>query len=131
MARILLVEDEEDFRDAFMRVLEGKGYEVCAVENAENALEKLRSNHFDLVITDLLLPGMDGAELCRTLRADSCYAHLPILMISNMPQRLGIHITPHDARWAPLDRFMDKTAPLEDMARAVHELISQLGHSRG
>ena len=68
--RLLLVDDDEVFLRPLHRTLELKGYEVLPVQSAEEALETLKSEDVDLVLTDRRLPGMDGVELVRQLKTD-------------------------------------------------------------
>src|SRR5262249_3141227 len=67
--RILIVEDDAVFLRPLLRVVEAEGYEVRAVQNGEAALDLLRHEDFDLVLTDKLLPKMDGIELVRQIKA--------------------------------------------------------------
>jgi len=68
MARVLVVEDEEDIAFPLVRTLEREGYTVTWVENGDAALERLRTGEEDVVILDLGLPDMDGLEVCRRAR---------------------------------------------------------------
>ncbi|MCX7982173.1 MAG: sigma-54 dependent transcriptional regulator [Syntrophales bacterium] len=68
-ARILLVDDDPSTRTYIKEVLEEKEYEVTAVKNGMEAIEALGDGDFDLIITDLMMPGMDGFELIRHIRA--------------------------------------------------------------
>lgn len=67
-AKLLIVEDEETLRESLRRVLHHEGYEVDSVESSEAALEVIRDKHYDIVITDIILPGMNGIDLVRTCR---------------------------------------------------------------
>lgn len=69
--RILIVEDEDTLRDSLCRVFEREGYETAAVSSAEAALELFDEGSFDLVITDIILPGISGIELLRRIREAS------------------------------------------------------------
>lgn len=79
MLRILIVEDEHDIADFVSRGLRLKGYAVDVALDGESALEKLRQETPDLVILDLMLPRIDGIEICRRLRAIS---DVPVLMLT-------------------------------------------------
>ncbi|GAA3245623.1 response regulator [Dactylosporangium siamense] len=81
-ARVLVAEDDPDIRDLFTMVLESAGAAVVAVNSGGAALEALRSQRFDLVVTDMWMPQMSGLDLCKALRADPATAKLPILMLS-------------------------------------------------
>jgi DNA-binding response OmpR family regulator len=78
-SRILIVEDDERIRLSLQLVLEDEGHGVELAESAEAGLEALTRRPADLVIVDLMLPGMDGFELCRRLRAGS---DVPILILT-------------------------------------------------
>jgi DNA-binding response OmpR family regulator len=80
--RILLVEDMPQLRRTFGRLLRHHGFEVCEANDGLEALECLRRFHPQLVVTDLMMPGMDGVELIERLRAAPETAALPILAIT-------------------------------------------------
>jgi len=66
--RILIVDDEESIRELLTKAFEEAGYEPTCVASAEEALEMAKNNHFQVYFLDLLLPGMNGVELCRRIR---------------------------------------------------------------
>jgi CheY-like chemotaxis protein len=66
--KILFIDDEESQRDVMERVLKKLGYNVTLSSNSSEALEILKNEHFPLIITDLNMPGMDGATLCENIR---------------------------------------------------------------
>ncbi|MGZ4385366.1 MAG: response regulator transcription factor [Gaiellaceae bacterium] len=78
-SRILLVEDDEALRYAIARVFEADDYEVEPVEDGESALEVARLQHFDIVLLDIMLPGISGIEVCSRLRQES---GVPIIMLT-------------------------------------------------
>lgn len=80
MGRILIVEDDLEFADYLKRGLAYEGYDVQVVADAENGLEQTRLHLPDLVILDVMLPGMDGIQACRLLR-QSGYS-IPILILT-------------------------------------------------
>ncbi len=61
--RILIVDDEESVREAFLAALEGRGFELVTASNGPDALAILKAKHFDLIFLDILLPGLSGASL--------------------------------------------------------------------
>ena len=77
--RILVVEDNEGYRDLLGRSLCKKGYEFDGAQDGIEALEKLRANNFDLIISDVLMPRMDGFKLCRTVKADEKLKAIPVV----------------------------------------------------
>jgi DNA-binding response OmpR family regulator len=78
--RILIVEDEPSLQEALVDLLEGAGHRVKAVGNGADAVERALAESFDLILLDLMLPGMDGMEVCRRLRQDR--QDLAILMLT-------------------------------------------------
>lgn len=79
MTRVLVVEDEESFSDALSFMLRREGYEVGIAMDGTQALEEFDRHGADLVLLDLMLPGVSGTEVCRTLRQRSS---VPIIMVT-------------------------------------------------
>lgn len=80
--RVLLVEDEGDIRDVIEYNLEREGYQTLAFDNGEAGLEAIRNETPDLVLLDLMLPGIDGLEICRQLKGNPATRDIPIIMIT-------------------------------------------------
>lgn len=80
MFRILIAEDDAELRQLFAHVLSRSGYETMGVENGLKALEALKNEYYDLVISDIMMPVMDGYELVRAIRERGLM--LPVLMIT-------------------------------------------------
>jgi two-component system, OmpR family, response regulator RegX3 len=79
MTRVLVVEDEESFSDALSYMLRREGYEVEIAATGPDALSAFDRSGADLVLLDLMLPGLSGTEVCRELRSRS---HVPIIMVT-------------------------------------------------
>jgi two-component system chemotaxis response regulator CheY len=79
---ILVVDDEPDLRFVLRRIFERSGYEVAEAGHGAAALEFVRGFTPELVVTDMMMPVMDGAELVRRLRSDPATAGIPILAVS-------------------------------------------------
>jgi DNA-binding response OmpR family regulator len=110
--RILLVEDEPAIAEAVAYALEDAGFEVDAVGDGGQALEASRRVDYDLMILDLLLPGMSGLNVCRMVRAES---DLPILMLT--------------ARETELDRVVGLETGADDYVTkpfSIAELVSRV-----
>lgn len=82
MKRVLIIDDERDIVELISYNLEKEGFAVDAAYDGEEALAKIRNESYDLVLLDLMLPGIQGVELCRILRNNSTTARLPIIMIT-------------------------------------------------
>ncbi|CAB4670643.1 unannotated protein [freshwater metagenome] len=79
MTRILVVEDEESFSEALSFMLRREGYEVAVAGDGHKALEEFDKNGADLILLDLMLPGISGTEVCRQIRTKSV---VPIIMVT-------------------------------------------------
>lgn len=80
MFHILIAEDDSELNQLFQHVLRRSGYEATGVENGVQALEALDSAYYDLIISDVMMPGMDGLELVSALRESG--NNIPVLMIT-------------------------------------------------
>ena len=80
--KLLLVEDDPDLLEVLRLTVEGEGYQPVLARNGEEALKLARRHDPDLVVLDLMLPGMDGIEVCREFRADPSLKAVPILMLT-------------------------------------------------
>ncbi|MBQ4139714.1 MAG: response regulator transcription factor [Clostridia bacterium] len=80
MFRILIAEDDRELRQLFSHVLAKNGYSVVGVSNGKEALSEIEAGYFDLIISDIMMPVMDGYEFVRALR--DAENHTPVLMIT-------------------------------------------------
>ncbi len=79
---LLVVEDEEDIQELVRYNLERDGYAVTTVASGEDALEKAAATPPDLILLDLMLPGLNGLDVCRALRAEQSTKKIPIIMLT-------------------------------------------------
>ncbi len=86
MSRILVVEDDRDIADLVRHYLTRAGHQVETFASGSEAVLRVREEVPDLLILDLMLPGMSGLEVCRTLRADADTSRLPIIMVTARAQ---------------------------------------------
>jgi DNA-binding response OmpR family regulator len=82
MTRVLVVEDEVNIRELVCLHLRHEGYACDDVGDGKTALERTRSERYDLLVLDLMLPGLDGLSLCRAVRNGELNADVPILMLT-------------------------------------------------
>ena len=80
MFRILIVEDDAELRQLFQHVLTRNGYEVAGVSDGQKALDALSADYYDLIISDIMMPVMDGYELVRSMRENNI--NTPVMMIT-------------------------------------------------
>ncbi|HEY2685044.1 MAG TPA: response regulator [Steroidobacteraceae bacterium] len=135
MHRVLIVDDELDVRDAVKRVLERAGYTVEAVESASEALESLRHTNVDVVITDIIMPKVNGVEAIHEIRAS--FPRVKIIAISGggnfgitAYQPSAITTTAYLAAAERAGAHLILTKPFEssDLVRAVESVLG-VGHA--
>src|SRR6266487_1398577 len=99
-SRVLIVEDEPDIRELVVHHLEREGYQVSVAASGEEALRQVQASPPDLVLLDLMMPAMNGLEVCRRLRQDPVTASLPIVMLTakgdEIDRVLGLEIGADD-----------------------------------
>ncbi len=122
MAKLLIVDDDGFSLNMLKHILEQGGYEVCSAPNGSVALEIARTNKPDLIITDVLMPVMDGFELCRRCKADPELEYLPIILYSSdytttEDQQLGLGVG--------ASRYLIKPSPPDILYNAVEELLAE------
>jgi two-component system alkaline phosphatase synthesis response regulator PhoP len=84
--KILIVEDEKDIIKMLEYNLKKEGFRILSVQDGEDALDSANKEHPDLIILDLMLPGMDGLEVCRNLKGDTKTASIPLIMLTAKSQ---------------------------------------------
>jgi adenylate cyclase len=109
---ILVVDDEEFIRDILARQLELQGHAVVVAENGRQALEMMRAQAFDLVLLDIMMPGMNGYQVLEHIKADPALCHIPVVVISALGQisnmARGIELGAEDYMIKPFDRVLLK-----------------------
>ena len=88
--RVLVVEDDQDLRELMVYNLSKKGLEVMPTNSSEEALPILRRGGVQVVVLDVMLPGMDGFDFCRLLKTDSKTKHIPVLMVTALSEASDI-----------------------------------------
>ena len=118
--QVLIAEDDDHMRDALQELLVSEGYRVITAEDGLEALDWMSRVSVDLVIVDILMPGLGGPELIRRLRETSEWAEVPILVLSG---------------YADLTRYRD--LPVNDvqlkpfkLAELLHKVDHLIGRSR-
>jgi two-component system, OmpR family, alkaline phosphatase synthesis response regulator PhoP len=86
--KILIVDDEEHIRELISFNLKNNGYEIVTSDNGNEAIRIIEDENINLVILDLMLPGIDGYEVCKKIRYDSKTSHIPIIMLTAKSEEL-------------------------------------------
>lgn len=90
--KILIIEDDADIRELIRYNLAREGYQVTEAADGKAGLEAARSGHFGLILLDLMLPGLNGLEICKALKGSSNTADMPIIMVTAKGEEADIVI---------------------------------------
>ena len=108
--RILIIEDDPSFSRAINHIVEKEGYEVNTASNGMTGLRMVKESPPDILILDVMLPGLDGFEICSQLRAEEVTAKLPIIMLSAKGQETdkatGLKVGANEYLTKPVDRTL-------------------------
>jgi two-component system, cell cycle response regulator CpdR len=116
-AKILLAEDDNDMRRFLVKALENAGYEVVSFDNGLSAYNRLREEPFELLLTDIVMPEMDGIELAR--RATELDPEIKVMFITGFA---AVALNPDNS--APKDaRILSKPFHLRDLVNEVERLL--------
>jgi CheY-like chemotaxis protein len=121
MAHILVVDDDPIVRRMLSLMLQRSSHSAVPVESGEDALESLRDEAFDLVITDLDMPDMNGIELLRQVRRDERLRSLPVIMLTASAEDQDDAI----ARAEGVSAFLTKPAGSQELTETVNRVLSQ------
>jgi putative two-component system response regulator len=106
---ILIVDDEYSGRETLQSILEGEGYNLVMAENGPQAIEKAKSILPDVILLDVMMPGMTGFEVCERIRNDPQVAEIPIIILTALDDRdsllTGLKAGADDFISKPFDRF--------------------------
>ena len=119
--KILLVEDEPEFRLALRTRLEASGYDVIEAEDGAGGLEAARHQNPDLIILDVLLPGMDGFKVARLLKSDTKHRDIPLLMLTVMSQQSDRKM----GQAVGVDAYLIKPYQPQELLDTVSTLVAQ------
>jgi DNA-binding response OmpR family regulator len=124
--KILVVEDNADQLELIRSVLEKAGFAIGTAANGTDALVKTRSISPDLIVLDLMLPGLNGFDICETLRKDPLTASVPIVMLTGLCSQFG--------RLAGLESgandFLTKPFKVEELVSKVDKLLQSQTSSK-
>ncbi|MGB2762366.1 MAG: response regulator [Minisyncoccales bacterium] len=94
--KILIVEDDKFLRELIVKKLSDEGYEVPSAIDGEEGVKKIKEDKPDLVLLDLILPGIDGFEVLSKIKKDSELSEIPVIILSNLGQKedieKGLHL---------------------------------------
>ncbi|HIK20466.1 MAG TPA: response regulator transcription factor [Synechococcus sp. M44_DOE_062] len=120
-ARILLVDDEPGLREAVQAYLEDSGFEVIPAANAQQALQLLSTTQPQLIISDIMMPGMDGYQFLAQLRQLEPYSHLPVVFLTAK----GMTADRIQGYRAGVDAYLPKPFDPEELVAIVSNLLER------
>jgi EAL domain-containing protein (putative c-di-GMP-specific phosphodiesterase class I)/CheY-like chemotaxis protein len=132
--RVLMADDEPDLLDAYSSLLTESGFEVTTAGNGRQALERLSEHEFDVLLSDIVMPDMDGLQLLRAVRERDL--DLPVLLMTGSPKlETAVQALEYGAlkyllkpvREEPLVRAVEEAVRLSRVARLKRELLDHLG----
>ncbi|HEX9443524.1 MAG TPA: response regulator, partial [Candidatus Binatia bacterium] len=127
--KVLMVDDDPIELKLEKLLLEAQGFTVTTAKDGQDAWETIQRSRPDAVVTDLIMPGMNGFDLCTTLRKDRRYAALPIVITSSTAP----FIEDEDRELAAkvgADAFVGRTPDLKDVVKALRAALSRRSHPR-
>ena len=121
MAKILIVDDEATFVKLAQIKIEAEGHEVITATDGKEGLEKAKSEKPDLIILDVVMPKIDGYQICRSLKKDAKFKKIPIILFTGkakdnfqvVGQKVGANV------------FMRKSADFFDLLAKIEELLKK------
>jgi len=123
--RILVVDDEPDFSMIVQTYLEKEGFITDVAYNGLEGLEKIKACPPDAIVLDVMMPEMDGYELCAALKKDSAFANIPIVLLTAVADHVTSTRYSHfDGMSMEADDYLPKPASADDITQSVKRLLN-------
>lgn len=120
--RVVYIEDDQEMIDLVVLILTRRGYQVKGAHGGRNGLELIFQDPPDLVLLDLMMPGMDGWEVYQQLKANEKTRHIPVIIVTAKAQAidrvLGLHI-------AKVDDYIAKPFRPQELVDSIDKVLSQ------
>ena len=120
--KILCIEDEKEMIDLMRLILERRGFDFIGAEGGEEGLDKIRAEKPDLILLDLMMPGVDGWEVYRQLKADKKLKDTPVIVVTAKAQSidkvLGLHI-------ARVEDYITKPFGPQELLESIHRVLGE------
>ena len=117
--KLLIVDDEKNVRESMVRLLRGKGYDVEGAKSGTVALQKIRSESFDLLVADFLMPGMNGLEMFR--RAKEINPEIEAIMLTGY----GTPEREIEAKKLGVKKFVRKPTTMDHLANVIEDTLAK------
>lgn len=122
MAKIMVIDDDEDFTNLYKTALRAAGFDASAVNQSTAAIELAYLTQPDIFIIDLMMPDIDGFQLCRMLRADTLFKRTPIIIVTAL--------TDTDSRMVALgagaNDYLTKPFHIDDLKSRINTLLEKM-----
>jgi two-component system, OmpR family, response regulator VicR len=119
--KILCIEDEDEMIDLIRLILNRRGFEIYGANGGKEGLQRIRKDHPDLVLLDLMMPEMDGWEVYQQMKADDSTKNIPVIVVTAKAQSidkvLGLHI-------AKVDDYITKPFSPQELLASVDRVLS-------
>ena len=125
MPKILIIDDDADIVEAMRVVLEKRGHKVTIAVDGNEGLSKARAEKPDVIILDVMMPGLDGFEVARELKGDSQTRDIAILMLTAIKDKTGFDFQKesNDPDWLPVDDYCNKPLEYEVLLEKIDQLV--------
>ncbi len=115
MKKILVIDDDADILEAIQLILEGEGFYVQTATKGRDAIEQMSTFIPDVVILDVLLSGEDGRVVCKNIKSDQKFSHIPVVMMS-------AHLTAKESSYeVGADSFLAKPFDITDLLQKINQ----------
>ena len=118
-AHILLIDDDEDQLRLFAKIVGDGGYEVVMADTAQEGLQLIEEKSVDLIVCDVIMPGMDGVDFLKELRKSSATCDIPVVMISAGDRSLEMNLLEAGA-----DTFCAKSTITKELLKQIRMLLA-------
>jgi DNA-binding response OmpR family regulator len=128
IAKILLIDDDIDFVEATRLVLESKPYDVIIAYDGNDGLSKARTEHPDLIILDVIMPGKDGFAVAEQFKKDTELSKIPVLMLTSFAEMgSGSSVAASGGLTLETEDYIDKPVTPEELLRRVELHLKRAG----
>ncbi|AKT38434.1 sensor histidine kinase [Chondromyces crocatus] len=121
MPRVLIVEDSPTQAAEIEITLSQEGFDITRTPDAESALARLREEHFDLVLSDIIMPGLSGYDLCRAIKSDPVLSDVPVLLLTSLNDVTDIL----QGLESGADNYVTKPCDVRHLAGRIHQTLAE------
>jgi two-component system response regulator AdeR len=122
MSQVLVIEDEKDCSDMLSRVLSRDGHHVITAANGWEGLIAVDKHPVDLIVLDLMMPGMDGYTFLQILREDRTHTNIPVIVLTAMENSISDH---RAQRLGVTEHFLKSSDDISQLVAAVQRQLSR------